>query len=297
MNAEKSLYCSVDWLSLTLKDVDADDGFPLLDALKIPDFNITKADTGMLGYKEMYICSETKARYLKNGQDQMGHHLILSGRSCSAVEIYSGYLYKKLPKLLELGAEVTRLDLALDIYNQKAFSRWKNGYSKNKIKGKFHQYHLYETKKNGKIEGGTLYFGSPKSQLSIRIYDKAAEQKKDLDWTRIEIQIRKKRAPAVINSIIQRGLRDTLVSLCSQYITLLKKPRQKNRGRDVIDPWWQKLTSDAENIRLTEPRPYRTLEETFQWLEHQAGPSLAKIWESGGHEAIMSLVKSGLDRI
>lgn len=289
------LEAKIDWIAVTLKK--PEQPYQLMEIFGLVPANMVEADHGMLGYKKLEVCPLTKAKYLTDGKDDMGHHMILSGKSCDASALYCGPLEKVLVATLDK-VDITRLDLALDIYEQKAFNKFKKAYQRNKIKGKFHQYSLTESKKNGVTNGGTLYCGSRQSQICIRIYDKASEQKLiGIDWTRVEIEIKKKRARPVIEEIDKTSLQNTIVSILSNYITLLEKPRQSNRGRDKIDPWWSELMSNANKIKLTEPRPYRTLDEIYQWLEYQAGPSLAKIWESGGDEAIMSLIKSGLDRL
>lgn len=52
-------------------------------------------------------------------------------------------------------------------------------------------------------DGETLYVGSPKSKVRLRIYDKAAEQHiHDNDWVRIELQIRGKRGNECRDTLI-----------------------------------------------------------------------------------------------
>ena len=54
-------------------------------------------------------------------------------------------------------------------------------------------------------KGETLYVGAPTSNIRLRIYDKAAEQGLDGDWTRIELQVRGNQAHALRNAIAAPG--------------------------------------------------------------------------------------------
>jgi hypothetical protein len=67
----------------------------------------------------------------------------------------------------------------------------------------------YSSETKGKTEwlaGDTIYIGSPKSAVQIRIYNKAAEQRKAGDWIRIEIVFRGRYAMAAYEAMLKYGI-------------------------------------------------------------------------------------------
>lgn len=56
------------------------------------------------------------------------------------------------------------------------------------------------------LAGDTVYIGSPKSAIQIRIYNKAAEQHITGDWTRIEIVFRGEYAQMAVESMCKYGI-------------------------------------------------------------------------------------------
>lgn len=59
-------------------------------------------------------------------------------------------------------------------------------------------------------QGDTLYVGSAKSDVQIRIYDKAAEQGIEADWLRMEIIWRGRYARAAHHSMMEHGIENTI---------------------------------------------------------------------------------------
>jgi len=57
--------------------------------------------------------------------------------------------------------------------------------------------------------GQTFYFGSPRSERRIRVYDKAREMKiLNEAWTRVELQTRKPRASVLVAAMSEYGIPD-----------------------------------------------------------------------------------------
>lgn len=90
----------------------------------------------------------------------------------------------KVIKLMK-NAHVTRIDIAFDIYGVD-MRKWKWIDSKSRPSNIWYD-------GNGDVE--TYYIGGRESEMKLRIYDKAKEQKeKDKIWWRVEVQLRGKTA-------------------------------------------------------------------------------------------------------
>lgn len=83
----------------------------------------------------------------------------------------------------------SRLDIALDLYNYNLYEYNIVDLSPRKK--------AYYYDRVGKLE--TCYFGAMGSDKFIRIYNKAREQKVDLDWWRVELQLRDKNIDIYLN--------------------------------------------------------------------------------------------------
>jgi len=110
------------------------------------------------------------------------------------------------------------------------------------------------------ITGDTLYIGSAKSSLQIRVYDKAAEQGIRADWTRIEIVWRGRHAQAAHARMLSAGIAATTRGAIS---------RQMNS----VSEWWR-IAMTGETVEpLTVPR---RLSNRYEWLRRAVLPALRR---------------------
>lgn len=132
-----------------------------------------------------------------------------------------------------------------------------------------------------------VYFGSPRSDRLLRIYDKALEQGiPDTQWVRIEFQLRNDNAlslylnwcnmPDDIGLLFRGVLADYLRFVSVPRGCSMKKIRDsKNYGNLDTAPWWDKLLGDASKIhQLYLPGESYTIERLEAYLERQTYSSL-----------------------
>jgi len=105
----------------------------------------------------------------------------------------------------------TRIDMACDIHDEHVeikdiYTAMKDGTARTRIKA-FSMVEGGGTKNN---HGITVYIGSRESGRMIRVYDKAAQQKMEGDWTRIEIEVKSPFAEKMIQSSIDSGIAPTM---------------------------------------------------------------------------------------
>jgi len=106
--------------------------------------------------------------------------------------------------------KVSTLHACINIHDAKArvqdiFDAQKRGTLKTRAK-QIGQYSSHARKGKTWQAGDTAYIGSPKSGVQIRVYNKAAEQRKDGDWVRIEIIFRGKYAIAAHEQMLKAGI-------------------------------------------------------------------------------------------
>lgn len=162
------------------------------------------------------------------------------------------------------GGQVATLHAAIDLHDAgahpiEAYRAWQHGKLKTRARMVSH---YGSTRKVGKKwqQASTVYIGSAKSQVQIRVYDKAAEQRVNGDWTRIEIIWRGKYAHAAHRAMLSAGIPAvTRGSILHQV--------------DWQSQWWAFAmlgdTSQPEAIR-------RGVTARFTWLKSVALPALRK---------------------
>lgn len=67
------------------------------------------------------------------------------------------------------------------------------------------------------VEAVTLYFGSRTTEIMVRMYDKGKEQETDLDWIRIEIEIKGDKARAYGVAMDANGIAETARAILADY--------------------------------------------------------------------------------
>lgn len=286
----------IDWLEYSVLDPDTE--FKGLEVISYESDDFKKLESGLNGYKDRYICGNSGLVYLKNGSENMGHHIILSGKTCRYLENYNLNLLDVAISLASKeNINITRLDLALDLYNKDIYSKCVRSYDKDLIVTKFRSSKKLVTKKDNKESGGTLYFGSRQSEVMLRIYDKGKEQKSELDWTRIEFVLKKLYTKKTLEQIKRKGLHDVFKGLLKNYIKFVKK-KEKNVSRSVEAKWYKELIEDVSKISLYTAKTESDIESIKEWLKTQVSNSLYTIVQADlSHSFIDELLKIGANNI
>lgn len=138
-----------------------------------------------------------------------------------------------------------------------------------------------------------VYFGSPKSDRFLRIYDKALEMGiPDTDWVRFEFQLRNDNATSwYLNWChYQNDIGSLYSGIMVDYLRFVQVPRgmsmkdiraNRNQGRLPTAPWWERFIGDAERIKqLYLPKQEYTLERLEYYLEHNVASSIKAYMEA-----------------
>src|SRR5690606_38712081 len=156
----------------------------ITDVLEIETDLFYEMDRGNFGYRSCLKFSGISIYY--DGKEGMGIHLMLSGTGCRTWESTTNQTIDILIKnIVDHGGKFSRLDLAIDDIGNKAgdkpyftVEKVKRMVKQGLVLSKFKSAISIEkiTIETGKTDGETIYFGSEKSRVRIRIYDKAREQ-------------------------------------------------------------------------------------------------------------------------
>ncbi len=211
-----------DWVSITSK---IDSPQTLIELLGLNREGVVWEQVkGMHGYMDRLTFGGVNIHY--NGREDMGVWLEMSGQGCRTFESFGSGDYDGLFRyVLENPEElhITRLDVAFDDHsgildmeqlkvdtlNDSYISKWSGGSARIG---------------HGESRGqDTIEFGSMKSAIFLRIYNKAAERGfSDRHWLRVELQMRDERA----RSFLSRMGRSAISSLvCSEITSVISKSR------------------------------------------------------------------------
>lgn len=243
----------IDWLTFTTRKENL---LSVFNIIGIPFDNFIDLHKGFNGYKSalyfegISICYDGSSWIDNNGViHDMGIMVNMSGKGCRAFEDNSDksfndlfmYIFERLDDF-----NITRLDVAfddfegvLDINKIADDVRSKNYVSRFKNVG------INWTRKND-IEGNTIYFGSEKSDLMYRLYDKKVEQNiidDNMHWIRFEAQCRNGHAQTFVELICQ-GIDISEVffnTLNNQLRFVIPDENDSNRRRWATASYWEKF--------------------------------------------------------
>lgn len=287
----------IDWLSVTFHDISVQDLKRII-GLDAADIDWDDQLAFRHGYPRqctfMGIIIRHGADKIENYADDgmksasdkvrfdMGIALDLSGSACRAWETYShGDWIKLLTDIcrLQTRINITRLDLAFDDHtgvldiNRIALDAKERNFTGPAKKCRI----VWSDDQEKDIQGTTVYVGSEKSPVYLRIYDKAAERGfKDRHWIRVELQLRRDRAAAAIAEILKwHDVGHVFTGVLRNYCCFREPVQDTNKSRWPIASYWDQLLNGAERIRLLispgEPYNFRKTEDC---LVHQWGQAL-----------------------
>jgi DNA relaxase NicK len=221
----------------------------------------------------------------ENG-DKLGHILVsLSGSVLGRLSVEQ--IRELSRRLLELGFKATRFDVAMDDYDKRV------GFSEivDALRcGNFARFKTFDIVCNGgkrDFNGWTIYCGSNQSDRRLRIYDKQAESKGEIDAIRWEIQCKGKVADVTWYSWLECPLECSAQYLgglvIGQVEFIERKEGERNVPRMKALPWWKELKDAvAFSIRHSVQSLKPNLKKAKEWIRAQVSKTLAIIQEVCG---------------
>jgi len=154
---------------------------------------------GLNGYRERIVWGDGVTEQFSNGDERMGRHWTFSGASWDKLAPYmgdpAGWRYF-IRKWAELGkGNVTRIDLASDFHQCDARTVSADiihGMNEGLVRKRSW------TEMTNSSDGYTMYFGSRRSDVMLRCYDKGAQlDLKPFEICRTEFEIKKNKSRAL----------------------------------------------------------------------------------------------------
>lgn len=138
-------------------------------------------------------------------------------------------------------------------------------------------------------KGCSVTHGSMKSEIFLRIYDKAAERglEDGFHWIRVELQLRRDRAMQFVTEPGDIGSRFCGVIL--NYLRYIEPSDDTNKWRWPLTEYWSKLVLSADAISLYQkPGSEYNLANMTAYVFNQAGNAIDATIQVLGLEKFLS---------
>lgn len=282
-----------DWLSFTLLD-DTYDPVSVCEQLGLDGLH-WETIRGMHGYQERLYYDGISIHH--NGINP-GVWVEMSGQGCRCFETVSGISWDELFCWIsaQKASHVTRLDVAYDDHTgvldlDQIEQDIKDGLYITSFRG------CRVEKEYGKEFAGTsVYFGSPQSAIRLRIYDKAAERKRqDEHWVRCEMQLRDDRASSFMAAAISGDdIGVVFAGVLLRYLRFVEPSDQDtNKYRWPLRDYWYKLIGDVTDIALwSSPGVEYNLEKLDRYVFSMAGNAIDATIQIYGLESFVHSLNS-----
>lgn len=202
---------------------------------------------------------------ISNSGSSQGVHCSFSGSTLAQMNPRA-----VLRNALAMGANVTRIDLAIDSPKWLDLAYMKQLLDQNEAVTKARDWNLITGR-----SGQTLYVGSRTSEKFLRIYDKAAEQRVDGNWYRIELECKGDYARGVALHVDGAGY-DYFGDIIKGFADW---PSEEQ---------WTSITASPTLLEgIAKPEKRR---DTFSWLMKSVAPSVAKLLLDD-HEKFVSFLR------
>jgi len=238
----------------------------------------------MAGYPETFDMLYASAHVNPRRREQkIG--VRMTGQNLAAYRDLGGTEARLLEFVQGVRGKTSRIDLAFDLFDyevdlQRVYRDWKSGKVRTNARGVQPLIDATRNADGSVTEAVTLYFGSRTSEVMVRMYDKGKQMRTDLDWLRVEVEVKGDKAVQVAADCNRLGVGDVGRQLLRDYIT--QAPYK----------FWRELVKGS-SVELTPVGRKATDQEA--WLRNIIIPLIAEQmrheWDSCEETGITSLVE------
>jgi len=256
------------------------------EVLKIDNITDWRSCKGMYGYHYGLQLGDIRVWYGGNVISPVC--VSMSGGGCRTFESISKWDWVEFLDFLVTKKEsgycnITRVDIACDeMYGYLDMDEIMQYTRQKKYIRKLRRFKIEETDK-----GKSVTFGSPKSELLIRIYDKAAERGYDYHWIRTEMSFSDERAYDMCRTILEQGdVGKCFAGVLFNYLRFIEDVEDNtNITRCEIAPWWQEFVGQTEKMRIFKRVGIEyNLSRVENYLVHQVAPTLLTYCKCKGND-------------
>lgn len=245
-----------DWLTFTVPS----DSFERINDLVYDvfglEYELFVPCRGRYGYQKGMF-HENITILTDGGRDFMGVCFEISGKGCSYLYFLDGFDFKDIfKKINSFGGNISRLDVALDCFdNELDYDVIRDEIAKHNYCSKWRKARVITSYGVNGI-GFDAEFGSRRSDIMLRIYDKKVESGSDRDyWCRLELQFRHDLAYGFADTYLNEDeytFFDKFAGVLSYYLRFIDRIYVKDTDKCPTLPWWdeflEKITSRKCNF-------------------------------------------------
>lgn len=273
-----------DWVSFVSKVHTVEQLISLLGLNGIAFENIY----GFYGYADRLYYDGIGILYNPHSKE-MGILVEMSGQGCRVFETLGNGDYDGIFTLIadnKNDMNITRLDIAFDdhdgLFDMPTLCK---DTKKGNFVSRFQAWKITEGSGGASIEHGSM-----KSDVFIRIYDKAAERKKAGEhWIRIELQLRKERAYNF--AMIEQDLSVKYFGVLNNYLRYVRPTTDSNSRRWPMKKYWANFVEHLQKIKLYEkPGMDYNLSDLKEYVFGQAGKSIYTAVKCLGEDRFLETV-------
>jgi phage replication initiation protein len=268
----------IDWLSFTCK---MGNPFEVIELAGLGKLNFTENGKGRYGYDNAYTIDGIINVYYSAKRSDMGVHVELTGQGVRKYETImevEGITWRQVFEHLRSFATFSRIDLALDEYEgMVGFADIIGKIERGEHVGRCRSFKVISGRgSNGEHTGTTIYMGSNKSDIMLRVYEKNYERQAkgyEIDvpiWNRWELVLKHEKA----NDFVARYLEDgysfgsLFGGILADLIRFVEPGEDTNKSRWQTSTWWSDFLAMAEPIQLKGKEYQPNLAKTLNWLEN-----------------------------
>lgn len=203
---------------------------------------------GARGYKSRIFFSSINIFY--DGRDDMGVWCEMSGQGCRTFETLTdlkadGDPWSKLLQWIQASdCNITRLDVAYDDHiGVLPLAEIKDDTEAGMFISKSREWQVVNGSK-----GMSVYHGSAKSKVIVRIYDKAAERHiADQHWVRCELQLRDGRAREFVK--LDGSIGENFLGVLLNYLRYVQPSEDSNKWRWSLAGYWASFRTGCQSYQ------------------------------------------------
>ena len=268
----------IDWLSFTCK---MGNPFEVIELAELGQLNFTESDRGRYGYDNAYTLDGIINVFYSSKRSDMGVHVELTGQGVRKYETImevDKVTWRQVFEHLRTFATFSRIDLALDEYEGLVgFADIIKKIEQGEHVGRCRSFKVISGRgSNGEHTGTTIYMGSNKSDIMLRVYEKNYERQAkgyEIDvpiWNRWELVLKHEKANDFVTRYLEDGYSfgSLFGGILADLIRFVEPSEDTNKSRWQTSPWWSDFLAMAEPIQLKGKEYQPSLAKTLNWIEN-----------------------------
>lgn len=268
----------IDWLSFTCR---MGSPFEVIELAGLGNLNFSETDRGRYGYDSGYTVDGLINVFYSAKRSDMGVHVELTGQGVRKYETImevDKVTWRQVFEHLRTFATFSRIDLALDEYEGLVgFADIIKKIEQGEHVGRCRSFKVISGRgSNGEHTGTTIYMGSNKSDLMLRVYEKNYERQAkgyEIDvpiWNRWELVLKHEKANDFVTRYLDGGhsFGSLFGGILADLIRFVEPGEDTNKSRWQTSTWWSDFLAEAEPIQLKGKEYQPSLAKTLNWIEN-----------------------------